>query len=65
MCLRDLPRPLAPEDNSDLAFANSRYRTQPHPQIAYFFLHLLFFQLVSTFETHPSMILNRLNVLFE
>ena len=35
MCLRDLPRPLASEDNSDLAFANSKYHTQPHPQIAY------------------------------
>ena len=43
MCLRDLPRPLASEDNSDLTFANSRYRTQPHPQIAYFFSSSPFF----------------------
>ena len=35
LCLRDLPRPLASEDNSDLGVDNSRYHTQPHPVIAY------------------------------
>lgn len=46
-----LPLPLASVDKSDLGFYNLGYHAQPHPLIAYYFVHK---KLVVQAIFHPS-----------